>query len=341
MVTMREIAKLAGVSTAVVSSVINNKKGNIGVSEEKRKQIIKLVQELNYTPNPIAKMLYGLKTNLISVIMTTNTPEFIDSVKKSALINDYKVLVSITGYGDQNFETETLKMSSQYRPMGIIWRPQYNQKNKYTKILETLKNIDTTIVTIETNFANSNLISSVLPDYKSAIEELFNHILDQGYQAVMYLIPYEPLKFDTEIRKKEFKEISQKYKDIKSSIIEIPQTGINEQEWKKIKPLIKPPSVIYCDNDIYSAQIVKFAQYENIKIPEELGIVSRGDYLIEGYFRFGEIFNPPLTVIRRPFGKMGEEAFKIIADKNNSVKKPVLRYIQAPFIVRDSTLRRR
>ena len=61
-VTRNDVAKKAGVSPAVVSYVMNNSNY---VSEQKRKAVLKAVEELNYTPNIFAK---GLRTNRSSQI---------------------------------------------------------------------------------------------------------------------------------------------------------------------------------------------------------------------------------------------------------------------------------
>lgn len=67
-VTMKDIARLAGVSRPVVSVVLGNKTGSTKVSREKREKILKIAEELCFVPNLAAKELAGAKSHVIGVI---------------------------------------------------------------------------------------------------------------------------------------------------------------------------------------------------------------------------------------------------------------------------------
>lgn len=67
MVTLKELAADLGVSHALVSSVLNNRKGTIRVSEARRKQILKRARELNYTPNRAAVALKSGRTGVVGI----------------------------------------------------------------------------------------------------------------------------------------------------------------------------------------------------------------------------------------------------------------------------------
>lgn len=67
MVTLKELAADLGVSHALVSSVLNNRKGTIRVSEARREQILKRAQELNYTPNRAAVALKSGRTGVVGI----------------------------------------------------------------------------------------------------------------------------------------------------------------------------------------------------------------------------------------------------------------------------------
>jgi len=66
--TLKDVAKLAGVSVASVSTVLNNREGgNIGVGETTRQRILDAVQKLGYVANPAARSLAGQKNQIISI----------------------------------------------------------------------------------------------------------------------------------------------------------------------------------------------------------------------------------------------------------------------------------
>lgn len=66
MTTIKEVAKLAGVSVATVSRALNN---SGYVSEEARKKVESAVKELNFYPNEVARSLYQKKSKLIGLLL--------------------------------------------------------------------------------------------------------------------------------------------------------------------------------------------------------------------------------------------------------------------------------
>ena len=74
MATMKDIARLAQVSTSTVSHVIN---GSRFVSDEIREKVMRIVAELNYTPSAVARSLKVRETKTIGLLVTaTNNPFF-------------------------------------------------------------------------------------------------------------------------------------------------------------------------------------------------------------------------------------------------------------------------
>jgi len=95
MITIKEIARLAKVSTATVSNVLNGKSGAAG--ETKSQEIIALAHNLRYTPNTIARSLQKQKTNTIGIITEDltvfNTPEIVDGIDACCEENGYEIIL--------------------------------------------------------------------------------------------------------------------------------------------------------------------------------------------------------------------------------------------------------
>ena len=96
---IRDIAKLTGYSVSTISRVIN---GHPYVDEEKRKEILAVMKEVDYIPNAKARQLSYGKTKSIGVILPyTNHPYFdqlISGIIEEAFDYDYKVTLLPTGY---------------------------------------------------------------------------------------------------------------------------------------------------------------------------------------------------------------------------------------------------
>ncbi|HCL49573.1 MAG TPA: LacI family transcriptional regulator, partial [Clostridiaceae bacterium] len=84
--TIRDIARKAGVSQATVSRVLNN---SGYVKEETRQTIEKVIEELNYTPNAVARSLSKSETNVIGVVVPDiNNPFFGEVIKGISMVAD-------------------------------------------------------------------------------------------------------------------------------------------------------------------------------------------------------------------------------------------------------------
>ncbi|URN92653.1 MAG: LacI family transcriptional regulator [Candidatus Pristimantibacillus lignocellulolyticus] len=92
---IKDIAEKANVSTATVSYVIN---GTRNVSPKTKERVLKIIEELNYTPNDVAKSLKSQRTNIIGVIAEDvtvfNVPEIIDGINEYADRHDMHILLT-------------------------------------------------------------------------------------------------------------------------------------------------------------------------------------------------------------------------------------------------------
>lgn len=95
MATIKEIARMANVSTATVSHVLN---GTARISDETKERVLKVVKGLNYRPNTIAKSLKIRKTNSIGIITEDitvfNTPGIINGINECAEKYDYHIILN-------------------------------------------------------------------------------------------------------------------------------------------------------------------------------------------------------------------------------------------------------
>jgi DNA-binding LacI/PurR family transcriptional regulator len=95
-ITMTDIARKAGVSQPVVSAVLNNNYKNCRVSEEKKKNILKIAEQLHFTPNAVAQSLATKKTNIINVVIPSAT--FFQFYNYSTIIAGLQEFADEAGY---------------------------------------------------------------------------------------------------------------------------------------------------------------------------------------------------------------------------------------------------
>ena len=91
--TIKEIAKLAGVSISTVSKIVNKKDENI--NSETRNRVLKIVKEYNYTPYGTVKITSEAKTFTLGILLkfASNVPQFLNGVISLAQQNGYSILL--------------------------------------------------------------------------------------------------------------------------------------------------------------------------------------------------------------------------------------------------------
>ena len=119
-VTMREVARLAGVSPSTVSAVLNNK---VLVSKERTLRVQNAIQALGFEPNQVARSLKTGRTNTVAVIVPdiriTFYPDLLRSIEDAARQQLYTVLFC-DSYDDLKLEQDLLQAFSARRLDGIL-----------------------------------------------------------------------------------------------------------------------------------------------------------------------------------------------------------------------------
>ncbi len=119
-VTIKDVAKLAGVSISTVSRVINNSKP---VSPEVRRKVLDAIDELGYKPNQVARSLVTKKSNLIGVIVTdignSYVAQMIRGIEEVGRMYNYDILLS-SSYGNPDTEMKFAELLRSKQVEGII-----------------------------------------------------------------------------------------------------------------------------------------------------------------------------------------------------------------------------
>ena len=96
MASIREVAKIAGVSPATVSRVMN---GTANVDEEKKQRVLEAIQETGFKPNELARALFKKSSKIIGMIVPNIENPFFSEIAKAveeeAFQNGYKMLFAI------------------------------------------------------------------------------------------------------------------------------------------------------------------------------------------------------------------------------------------------------
>lgn len=120
--TIKEIAKLAGVSISTVSKIINNKDENI--NPQTRSRVLQIVKEYNYTPYGTVKNISSAKNFLLGVLLNTSHQFslFVNGILKTAQEHGYTILL-LDSQEDEELEAKHITVLCRNHVDGVIWEP--------------------------------------------------------------------------------------------------------------------------------------------------------------------------------------------------------------------------
>ena len=181
-VSLKDVAKYLGVSTALVSYVINGKEKEARVSDKMVKKIREAVVKLNYQPNQIAKSLKSGRTNTIGLIVADISNPFFSNIAR--IIEDEarkKGYVVIIGSSDESAEkSKDLLMVFQNRQVdAFIIAPAENTEKQITD----LQNSGVPVVLIDRYFPSLKVDSVHIDNFKAAYNAV-DHLIKNGRKKI-------------------------------------------------------------------------------------------------------------------------------------------------------------
>lgn len=267
-ISIKEVAKLANVSTATVSRVLNNKSGYSKKTEERVKQAIR---ELNYQPNKIAQALKSNSFKVVAISVPTIWhpffSEFLYNVELQLSAHGYSMLVS-SNEKDPKRELDFLKMAEENKVTGII-AISYNN-------LEPYLSSSIPFVSIDRYFDSSKFsnVAVVTSDNYAGGQLALKELVGRGAKSVAYLGSFAPFPNSSMLRKEGFVNEAQK-NGVPFKLFEAPEKTTNEELiFNQLLEQLDSIDGVFAVNDSTALKLLKFLQNRSISIPEDLQIVG-------------------------------------------------------------------
>ncbi|WP_053955480.1 LacI family DNA-binding transcriptional regulator [Inediibacterium massiliense] len=333
-ITIKDIARLAQVSTATVSKVINNKDEHI--SDPTRKKILNIMNEYNYIPNTAARSLVTKKTNTIGLIIPDIRnpffPELARGVEDQANESGYNVILCNTD-DDEEKEEKCVSMLIEKMVDGII----FTASSKRTGEFRRFKNNKIPIILVDRDLDLKHIKGKITVDNRNGAYEGVKHLITCGYEEILFLSgPYTSYTSVERLEgyKKALKEYSIPYKG--ENIIE----GTYQRGWgyeiiKKLLGEKRKFDGLFCGNDLIAIEAIKALQEEGIKVPYEVGVVGFDDIYMSS------LIDPSLTTIKQPIYEMGYKAVQMLINTlQGHINNPQNILLETQLIIRNSTVKK-
>lgn len=313
-VSIKDIAQIVGVSTALVSYVLNNKEKEARVGKEIAEVIRNTAKKLDYQPNQIARSLKSGKSQTIGLIVADiSNPFFANlarTIEDEAKKNNYTV---IFGSSDENADKswDLINVLIKRQVDGFIIAPTENSEKQIQYLVD--QNIP--FVLVDRYFPDI-LTNYVVTDNYQASYDAVSHLIETGHKKIG-LIAYESNLVHMKERKRGYLDALKNYNLLTpvSLIKEVNYNNIKEDIEQKINELLyNTPSVdaIFFATNTLALHGLKFLYKQNYRIPDDLAVVC---------FDEGEAFDffySPLTFVDQPLVEVGKEAVRIVVDQINS-----------------------
>ena len=331
-INIKTIADVAGVSTGTVSRVLNK---TPGVKEKNRIKVEKVISDLKYEVDGIARSLRSKKTKLIGVvigdILTKFYSKIVKAIENSARKYNYQVVLLLSDDIPER-ELKCLKILRIIKVDGIIISPTSNNASYINYCLGN----DAKIVLLDRLIEGVNC-DAILVENQNSAYKIVKSIIDQGYKKIG--IVTGPLiwtsareRLNGYLRALDEAGIERNDNIIKSGPYNI-ESGIKLSR-EIFSGNIELEAIFTTNLDMLIGTI-KTIRSLGLKVPDDIGLISFDDSEI------AEIFIQPITTIRQPVQYLGATAvnrlIERIEDKGESKNTPLVITLKPELIIRNST----
>ncbi len=326
--SIKDIARIAGVSVATVSYVLNKKEGS-RISNTTKEKILEVARSINYTPNKIAKSLKMSKSKLIGLIVADISNDFYSNIARNiedeAMKLGYTLLIGSCDENPEKFKKLT-ELFSEQQVDGMIVAPVVDSDDAINKLIAE----EYPIVTIDRYLKNVSLPGVMINN-----AEISAHICDQltekGFDEIIYV------GYDTELphlldRQEGFeKRIAKSDIPLKSVLIGI--QNITEEVNEKLNKSIdlKKRTAIYFSSNKLGIAGLRYLNDHQIQVPEQVSVIAFDE--TEAY----HLFPTDINFVQQPLIGMAKESVKLLDNQINHYTPDGERItLQAKYMERNS-----
>lgn len=304
-VTIKDIARLAEVSTATVSKVVNGKDQKI--SSATRERVMRIIEEVGYVPNRIASSMVTKRTKTIGLIIPDIAnpffPELARGVEDLANKEGYTLILCNS---DNNLEKEDAYIDMLQEKMvdGII----FTASSSRTEVSSALNKVRIPVITVDRDIDGLKSQKQIVVNNEEGAFDAVSHMIECGYKKILHIsgpMTSKPAqqRYSGYLRALE----SHKIKPDTNHLISGTYTG--EWGFNAVQELITKDikfDGIFCGNDLIALGALKALHSNNIDVPHKVGLVGYDDIYM------AQMVSPELTTVKQPNYEMGYQAAEML-----------------------------
>jgi DNA-binding LacI/PurR family transcriptional regulator len=326
---MRTVALRAGVSSATVSRVIN---GSPTVKEKAAQRVRRVIEELNFIPNPSATTLkYGRsKTYGLIIPDLTNPffPEFLLHFEDVLVENDHELLVATIQASEEKLISSVRRMLMRRVDGVVLMASEFD-----TKAIEPLFLHNIPVVTVDRRRAQRGS-GDVAIDFEHGYQQAVLHLRELGHRRIGFIGGNEGLT-TSQIRAQAFekavKDAHLPYSEALTRAGNYRVAGGADAMRSLLQQKIRPTAVLTA-NDLTAFGVLRALHAAGVDVPAQMSVVGCDGILLS------DSMYPSLTTISIPLREMAQACVTALEHtKLNITKKGLLLSVRGSLTVRDST----
>jgi LacI family transcriptional regulator, galactose operon repressor len=331
-VTHHDVARAAGVSTAVVSYVINN--GPRPTSPEVRERVIKAIRDLDYHPNAMARGLRARRTNTIGYVVDDyNAMDVFTSSYGARILTgltaelkrrQHYVLVYPMAIGEDLRELQMLLRSE--RLDGVVLR-LVQDAPATDEVLQVIAGTHIPCVCIERPGSPRFGMAAVTYDDHGGAYEATRYLIGRGHRRIAHLsgdqrystararlAGYHQALADQGLPRDE--ALIRGGDDWSPSIV--------DAALDHLLALPEPPTAIFAANDDFALRAIELLRTRDLRVPDDMAVIGFDDVPAAADA------SPPLTTVRIPLLDLGRRAADLLLELVHSENDAERRIEEVP-----------
>ncbi|MBS1878439.1 MAG: LacI family DNA-binding transcriptional regulator [Actinobacteria bacterium] len=331
-VTLREVARLAGVHPGTASRAINEETRGL-VNDATAQRVLAAAEQIGYRPNPIARGLKTSRSHTVGVLIPDLTnplfPPIVRGIQDRLERDGYTPLIANTD-NDAERERGSIDALSARRVDGLLTATAQADSAAFAALAE----LEIPVVLINRQVLGGNM-RSVAPDDRAGVRLAVEHLVGLGHTKIAHL--GGPAATSTgALRSESFVETMRRLGLDADPALTVSGGAMTEAEGERLcRQLLAGGAeftAIVAANDLVALGCYDVFDAEGIDCPGDVSVVGFND------MRFADRFEPPLTTIRIPHTEMGVRAAELLLEQIRDPDSPARHELLEPtLVIRDST----
>jgi len=310
--TIKDVSRLAGVSVATVSAVINNRSG---VSEKLTQQVRRAIAALDYQPDILARSLRMQRSHVLGIVVPQFASPFyaevLRGVEDIATQQGYSILIS-NSRGNVDQERDQVSMLLSRRVDGVLLATAFDHY-VYQRIFP--QNFP---VVLFDRFPPGFAGTAVVTDNSQASFDATEHLIRLGHQRIA-VIAGTPGILTADERVEGFRNAMSRASLIVPSDYVKRGNFLMEGGWKcglELLQLTSPPTAIFSHNYEMTLGLMRALGESGVDCPEQVSVLGFDDFVVgmDG-FSWATLFSPKLTCVAQASYELGRHAAEVLLRK--------------------------